>query len=167
MATAAIGAHLLPLFPRPSRVLFGHRSFAATPIPAHRASPLTQLRRSWPSKSNPSSRFSPVVASQSNFFRAWRVSKDVIEAGTSFVPAAVPRPVARVSVAVVAVTVALFLLKSFLSTAFFVLAMMALIYFVFVAFNTDEVSGGSGGSESTTSTEETLEEARRIMEKYK
>lgn len=48
-------------------------------------------------------------------------------------------------------------------------AMMGAIYFVFIALNKDEGPRGGGGSpsSSTTSTEETLEEARRIMEKYK
>ncbi|KAJ0547795.1 hypothetical protein HanPSC8_Chr08g0336901 [Helianthus annuus] len=47
--------------------------------------------------------------------------RDGIEAGTSLVSESIPRPIARVSVVVVGVTVALFLLKSFLSTAFFFL----------------------------------------------
>ncbi|KAF3335463.1 hypothetical protein FCM35_KLT19970 [Carex littledalei] len=48
-------------------------------------------------------------------------------------------------------------------------AMMGLIYFLFVAFNSDEGSGGSGGSggSKTRSNEDPVEEARRIMEKYK
>lgn len=45
-------------------------------------------------------------------------------------------------------------------------AMMGLIYFLFVAFNSDEGSGGSGGSK-TSSNEDPVEEAKRIMEKYK
>lgn len=48
---------------------------------------------------------------------------------------------------------------------------MGFIYFVFMAMNTDEssrVDESSRGGGSTTSTEEdALEEARRIMEKYK
>lgn len=86
----------------------------------------------------------------------WKVGKDGIEAGTSFVPVSmlcllislviiqdciypllsmmistmssfchfkdsIPRPIARISITVIAVTLALFVLKSFLSTAFFVL----------------------------------------------
>ncbi|XP_077210332.1 uncharacterized protein LOC143845810 [Tasmannia lanceolata] len=112
-----------------------------------------------------------IVAAQSNLFKvlqtAWRVGKDGIEAGTNLVPDSVPRPIARISVAVVAVTVALFLLKSVLSTAFFVLAMMGFIYFVFIALNKDDGPSGGGGSKSSNSTDETLDEARRIMEKYK
>lgn len=41
--------------------------------------------------------------------------------GIVFIQDSVPRPVARISVTVVALTVTLFVLKSFLSTAFFVL----------------------------------------------
>ncbi|XP_024981108.1 uncharacterized protein LOC112517919 [Cynara cardunculus var. scolymus] len=117
---------------------------------------------------------SRIYAAQSSFFRvlqtAYKVGKDGIEAGTSLVPVSIPRPIARISVAVVGATVALFLLKSFLSTAFFVLATMGLIYSAFIALNKDEgPTGGGGGGEgaTTTSTEESLEEARRIMEKYK
>ncbi|KAK2656801.1 hypothetical protein Ddye_009853 [Dipteronia dyeriana] len=122
----------------------------------------------------------PVVfAAQSNFIRvlqtAWKVGKDGIEAGTSLVPDSVPRPVARISVTVVALTLSLFVLKSFLSTVFFVLATMGLAYFIFIALNKDDRSRGSGGSTSTSTEnrgstvteEEALEEARRIMDKYK
>ncbi|XP_022159605.1 uncharacterized protein LOC111025970 [Momordica charantia] len=117
--------------------------------------------------------FPLVYAAQNNFLRVfqtvWKIGKDGIEAGTGLVPDSVPRPIARISVAIVASTIALFLLKSVLSTALFVLAMMGAIYFVFIALNKDEGPRGGGGSpsSSTTSTEETLEEARRIMEKYK
>ncbi|KAL0383697.1 UNVERIFIED_CONTAM: hypothetical protein Scaly_0657000 [Sesamum calycinum] len=114
-------------------------------------------------------RASPVVfAAQSNFLRViqtvWKVGKDGIEAGTNLVPAAIPRPIARISVTIAAVMVSLFLLKSFLSTAFFALAVMGLSYFTFIALNKDEGPKGGGGS---TSVEDSLEEARRIMEKYK
>ena len=43
-------------------------------------------------------------------------------------------------------------------------AMMGLIYFTFIALNKDEGPKGDGG---TTSVEDSLEEARKIMEKYK
>ncbi|KAK3032159.1 hypothetical protein RJ639_034984 [Escallonia herrerae] len=86
----------------------------------------------------------PVVyAAQSNFFKGLQtvlnVGKDGIEAGTNLVP-----------------------------------AMMGLIYFTFLALNKDEGPKGGGGLKDEgptgtrgTSTEDTLEEARRIMEKYK
>lgn len=68
----------------------------------------------------------PVIfAAQSSFFRAiqtvFKIGKDGVEAGTSLVPDAVPRPVARLSVTVVATALFLFVLRSFLSTVFFAL----------------------------------------------
>lgn len=48
---------------------------------------------------------------------------------------------------------------------------MGLIYFTFIALNKDDGprgGGGGGGVDGgTPSTEDSLEEARRIMEKYK
>ncbi|KAM7271050.1 hypothetical protein ACFE04_030264 [Oxalis oulophora] len=123
-------------------------------------------------------RHSPVLvyALQSNFIKViqtvWNVGKDGIEAGTNLVPSSIPRPAARISVTVVAVAVSLFVLKSLLSTAFFVAATMGLAYFIFIALNKDEgPKGGGGGGGKTTytpsSSDEALDEARRIMEKYK
>ena len=43
---------------------------------------------------------------------------------------------------------------------------MGLIYFAFIAMNKDDGPKGGGGSGGTTSTEDSLEEAKRIMEKY-
>ncbi|XP_023923014.2 uncharacterized protein LOC112034414 [Quercus suber] len=110
-------------------------------------------------------------AAQSNFLKViqtvWKVGKDGVEAGTNLVPDSVPRPIARISVTLVALTVSLFVLKSFLSTAFFALATMGLIYFAFIAMNKDDGPKGGGGPGGTTSTEDSLEEAKRIMEKYK
>ncbi|XP_009371161.2 uncharacterized protein LOC103960411 isoform X1 [Pyrus x bretschneideri] len=112
-------------------------------------------------------------ASQSNFFNAlqtaWKVGRDGVEAGTNLVPNSVPRPVARVSVTMVALTLSLFVLKSFLSTAFFVLATMGLVYFIFIALNNDggPRSGGTTSTPKEDGMDDSLEEARRIMEKYK
>lgn len=109
-----------------------------------------------------------VVSAQSNFSRvvqtAWKVGRDAVEAGTTLVPGSVPRPVARIGVTFVALSIALFLLKSVVSTAFFVLAMMGLIYLGFLAMNPKE---GSRVDEGANSSEDPVEEARRIMEKYK
>ncbi|KAE8730601.1 hypothetical protein F3Y22_tig00002919pilonHSYRG00232 [Hibiscus syriacus] len=111
-----------------------------------------------------------VFALQSNFFKViqtvWKVGKDGIEAGSNLVPDSVPRPIARISVTVVALSAALFVLRSFLSTAFFALATMGLVYFVFIALNKDQGPRGGGGSRSG-SMEDPVEEARKIMEKYK
>ncbi|XP_026400964.1 uncharacterized protein LOC113296826 isoform X2 [Papaver somniferum] len=110
-----------------------------------------------------------IVAAQSNlFYKVWSVGKDGIEAGTNLVPSSVPRPVAKISVTVGAAALSLFVLKSLLSTVTFVLAMMGIIYFVYIALNKDEgPRGGGGGTTTTTTDEDSLEEARRIMEKYK
>ncbi|KAK9160099.1 hypothetical protein Syun_006440 [Stephania yunnanensis] len=115
------------------------------------------------------SRFAPVVvAAQSTVLRvlqtAWRFGKDGIEAGTRLVPDSVPRPIARISVAGVAVLVSLFLLKSILSTAFFIFTIVGLVFFSFLTGNCYE---GSHESVCDSETQDTLEEARRIMEKYK
>ncbi|WCJ38137.1 hypothetical protein M5689_019212 [Euphorbia peplus] len=125
-----------------------------------------------PELSSRNSRSFPVIfAAQSNFFKviqtAWKVGKDGIEAGTSMVPESVPRPVARISVTVVALAISLFLLNSILSTVFFALATMGFVYFVFIALNKDQGPKGGGGTGGSTSSEDPLEEARRIMEKYK
>lgn len=120
-------------------------------------------------------RSSTVVASQSNFLKVaqtvWKVGRDAIEAGTNLVPDAVPRPVARISVTFVGLSVALFVLKSFLSTAFFVLATMGLIYFTFLALNKDNGPKGGGdgpkGGGAAPPMDDPMEEARKIMEKYK
>ncbi|XP_068660961.1 uncharacterized protein [Aristolochia californica] len=110
-----------------------------------------------------------VVAAQSNIFKVFqtvlKVGKDGVEAGSNLIPDPVPRPIARVGVTVAIVAISLFVLKSVLSTAFFVLAMMGLIYFGYLALNKDERPNGGGGTGA--SQEESLEEARRIMEKYK
>ncbi|TVU44729.1 hypothetical protein EJB05_04181 [Eragrostis curvula] len=109
-----------------------------------------------------------VVSAQSNFPRvvqaALKVGKDAVEAATNLVPGSVPRPIARIGVTIAAVLITLFLLKSIVSTAFFVLAMMGLIYLGFLAMNPKEVTGSKVDE---TSSEDPVEEARRIMEKYK
>jgi len=65
------------------------------------------------------------------------------------------------------VAVALFLLKSIVSTAFFVLAMMGLIYLGLMAMNPKEASGARVDETGSNPSEDPVEEARRIMEKYK
>ncbi|BBH09548.1 hypothetical protein Prudu_022076 [Prunus dulcis] len=70
--------------------------------------------------------------------KVWKVGRDGIEAGTNLVPDSVPRSIARVSLTVVALALSLFVLKSLLSTVFFVLATIGLVYFTFIALNKDE-----------------------------
>ncbi|KFK39768.1 hypothetical protein AALP_AA3G285200 [Arabis alpina] len=115
-----------------------------------------------------------VLSAQSNFFKvlrkAWNIGKDGIEAGTSLVPVSVPRPVARISVTIAALGVSLFVLKSFVSTAFFVLGTMGFAYFLFIALNKDEAPKqrrGEGDSSSSKPMDDPLEEAKKIMDKYK
>uniref|UniRef100_A0A804MPQ3 Uncharacterized protein n=1 Tax=Zea mays TaxID=4577 RepID=A0A804MPQ3_MAIZE len=112
-----------------------------------------------------------VASAQFDFSRAvqtvWRVGNDAVEAGSNLVPGSVPRPIARIGVAVAAVSVALFLLKSIVSTALFVLAMMGLIYLGFLAMNPKEASDSRLDEATGDPSEDQIEEARRIMEKYK
>ncbi|CAN8233251.1 unnamed protein product [Cochlearia groenlandica] len=114
-----------------------------------------------------------VCSAQSSFFKvlrtAWSIGKDGIEAGTNLVPVSVPRPVARISVTTAALAVSLFVIKSFLSTAFFVLGTMGFAYFLFIALNKDEAPKQRGESNSSGSKpmDDPLEEAKKIMDKYK
>ncbi|KAF3492740.1 hypothetical protein DY000_02054731 [Brassica cretica] len=103
---------------------------------------------------------------------AWNIGKDGIEAGTNLVPVSVPRPVARISVTIAALAVSLFVLKSFLSTAFFVLGTMGFAYFLFIALNKDEAPKQRGGEDIISGSkpmddDDPLEEAKKIMDKYK
>ncbi|KAL5702624.1 hypothetical protein ACHQM5_027820 [Ranunculus cassubicifolius] len=163
--------------------------FAGSPILAHNHLHCTATTNSssHPSSPTPTSFFSRILypsisvtklyLSFSMFFfvlaslqTAWKVGKDGIEAGTDLVPGSIPRPIARIGVAGVLLSFSLFVLKSFVSTAFFVLGVMGLIYFVYIAINKDEGprgGGRSGGGDPDMSEDSALEEARRIMEKYK
>ncbi|KAL9235664.1 hypothetical protein vseg_010406 [Gypsophila vaccaria] len=116
----------------------------------------------------PSGLLPPISAVQSNFLKVARtvfnVGKDGIEAGTNLVPDAVPRPVARLSVTVVAATLSLFILKSFVSTVFFALGVMGFVYFIYIALNKDK---GPKVDDKPGSTDEAIEQAQKIMDKYK
>ncbi|KAF8694950.1 hypothetical protein HU200_038058 [Digitaria exilis] len=122
---------------------------------------------------NPSPQRSRLVVASAQFDfaravrKAWSVGNDVLEAGSNLVPGAIPRPIARIGVAFAAVAVALFLVKSIVSTAFFVLGMMGLIYLAFLAMNPKEASGSRIDETGGNTSEDPVEEARRIMEKYK
>ncbi|KAG2644473.1 uncharacterized protein LOC120695804 [Panicum virgatum] len=168
MAVAAAAAWVPAAAARRSS-LSSRRSQFAAPIFIHvqRRAPLL-----WPSPSPLPQRSRLVVASaQFDFARAvqtaWRVGSDVVEAGSNLVPGSVPRPIARIGVTFAAVVVAVFLLKSIVSTAFFVLAMMGLIYLGFMAMNPKEASGSRMDETGGNPSEDPVEEARRIMEKYK
>ncbi|KAM0822323.1 hypothetical protein ACQ4PT_060935 [Festuca glaucescens] len=154
------GIAMAPTAPRlpPAAVMATRRTWSA-------ASPTMPMRRI---RIIPS-RLLVVASAQSNFSKAvqtaWRVGKDAVDAGSSLVPGSVPRPVARIGVTFLAVSVGLFLLKSVISTALFVLAMMGLIYFAFLAMNPKE--GSRSVDEGDNLSDDPAEEARRIMEKYK
>ncbi|CAO2839878.1 unnamed protein product [Amaranthus hypochondriacus] len=109
-----------------------------------------------------------IVAVQSNILKVFqtflKIGKDGIEAGTNLVPDVVPRPVARVSIGVLASAVTLFVVRSILSTVFFTVAFMGFVYFVYLALNKDK---GPDLDDKPGSTDEAVEEARKIMEKYK
>ncbi|XP_022771407.1 uncharacterized protein LOC111314377 isoform X2 [Durio zibethinus] len=168
MASFAMVHNLCSVSPLSSKCYYKNQTLALTH--SHFLSSMTFLRlKSKTLFSNikfnkPLSPKPLVYALQSNFFKVWKVGKDGIEAGTNLVPDSIPRPIARISVTIVALTVTLFVLKSFLSTAFFVLATMGLVYFAFLALNKDQGPRGGGGTDSM---EDPVEEARKIMEKYK
>ncbi|CAA7023957.1 unnamed protein product [Microthlaspi erraticum] len=146
--------------------------------------PCSVLRLKHASFPNPRIRISPlksqrartktvVLSAQSGFLKvlrtAWNIGKDGIEAGTNLVPVSVPRPVARISVTTAALAVSLFVIKSFLSTAFFVLGTMGFAYFLFIALNKDEApkQRGQDNSSGSKPMDDPLEEAKKIMDKYK
>ncbi|CAN6182894.1 unnamed protein product, partial [Urochloa humidicola] len=168
MAVAVAAAWLPPAAARRSS-LSSQRSPFAAPI-SIRAPRRATLPCPSPSPLPQRSRL-VVVSAQFDFARAvrtaWRVGTDAVEAGSNLVPGSVPRPIARIVVTFAAVSVALFLLKSVVSTALFVLAMMGLIYLGFLAMNPKEASGSRMDETGGNPSEDPVEEARRIMEKYK
>uniref|UniRef100_A0A0A9DL69 Uncharacterized protein n=1 Tax=Arundo donax TaxID=35708 RepID=A0A0A9DL69_ARUDO len=168
MAMAAVAASRLP--PAAARPSTSLRSPFSTPHSLLIGIPLIRMT-SPPINPIPHKSRLVVASAQSNFSRVvqtvWSVGKDAVEAGTNLVPGSVPRPVARIGVTFAAVSVALFLLKSVVSTAFFVLAMMGLIYLGFLAMNPKEASGSRMDEAGGNASEDPVEEARRIMEKYK
>ncbi|CAK8541527.1 unnamed protein product [Lathyrus sativus] len=112
-----------------------------------------------------------VFAAQSNFSKVlqnvWRVGKDGIDAGTNLVPNSVPRPIARIAVTFVALSALVFVFKSILSTVFFILATVGLAYFAYLAFNKDQGPSSGNGGTTTKPMNDPVEEAQRIMDKYK
>ena len=107
------------------------------------------------------------------FGQALRVGKDAVDFGASLVPEKVPRPVARVGVTILSAVTILSLVKTVLSTAVTIILLGILGW---KAVMNDTTNSGSGGSNAGSSTdkreidggeEDPLEEARRIMSKYK
>ncbi|XP_020577419.1 uncharacterized protein LOC110022682 [Phalaenopsis equestris] len=153
---------LLTLPPSPRRLHLDSRFLS----PTLRQSPLSLRPKS--ASSSSTRRQGVVKAAQSSFIKviqaAWRIGRETVESGTNLVPDSIPRPIAKIVVSGALAALALFLFNSILSTAFFVLALMGVIYFIYIALNKDE--GPKGGGGDPLSAEESLEEARRIMEKY-
>ncbi|XP_020976863.1 uncharacterized protein LOC107639368 isoform X2 [Arachis ipaensis] len=131
--STSVFIHNFCLLPSCSPNCSQNRNLAYTPLRFH--SPNSNLKlnkKSFPFNTHfkistaqkPRSSF-VVFAAQSNFLRvlqtAWNVGRDGIEAGANLVPNSVPRPIARISVGTVALTLLLFVLKSVLSTVFFAL----------------------------------------------
>ncbi|KAJ7541606.1 hypothetical protein O6H91_10G067100 [Diphasiastrum complanatum] len=96
-----------------------------------------------------------------------KLGKEGLDIGTKLVPEVVPRPLAQAGVAIIGFVVLTTLLNSLFSTALFILAIGALSYFVYFYFNKEERPSGDSTRGDEQSTEKTLEEARKIMEKYK
>ncbi|CAK9231705.1 unnamed protein product [Sphagnum troendelagicum] len=99
---------------------------------------------------------------------ALRAGKEGLDAGTKLVPETVPRPVAQVGVGLVGVFMVTYFLRYLFTTALFILVIGVFSYMAYLFLNKDNDStgGGGGGGDSGTS-DDPVEEARRIMEKYK
>jgi len=98
-----------------------------------------------------------------------KAGKNALDAGTDLVPDTIPRNVARIIVGVVGVSIITYALRALFSTALFILAIAGFSYLAYIYLNKDSDSGtgGGGGGGSSRSTDDSLEEARRIMDKYK
>eukprot|EP00897_Mesotaenium_endlicherianum_P005061 jgi/Mesen1/4583/ME000232S03831 len=102
---------------------------------------------------------------------AVKTGKQGLASATSLVPEAVPRPVATAGVAIAGVLLATTIVKSLFSTLISFLVLGALGYGAFLYFTkgTDSSTGGGGSSSSSgkAPSGDPIEEARRIMDKYK
>ncbi|KAL3695273.1 hypothetical protein R1sor_009349 [Riccia sorocarpa] len=101
-----------------------------------------------------------------------KVGRQGLEAGTKLVPETVPRPVAQLGVGLAGLFLGSFVLRSLFSTVLFILAIGGLSYIAFLSLNKGEGGSSSGSSFDRNSgkpksTDEALEEARKIMDKYK
>ncbi|KAL2632386.1 hypothetical protein R1flu_017072 [Riccia fluitans] len=101
-----------------------------------------------------------------------KVGKQGLEAGTKLVPDSVPRPVAQLGVGLAGLLLGSFVIRSLFSTVFFIVAVGGLGYLALLFLSKGEGGSSSGSSFDKSSgkpksTDEALEEARRIMDKYK
>mmetsp|Transcript_20029 Transcript_20029/g.47731 ORF Transcript_20029/g.47731 Transcript_20029/m.47731 type:complete len:176 (-) Transcript_20029:51-578(-) len=94
-----------------------------------------------------------------------KTANSVVDTVVEFVPSSVPRPAAKAAVVVVGFLFAFSLLQKLLSTVITLGVLAAAGYF----FYTSSGIGGSGsaGEDIDASEDESLDEARRIMDKYK
>ncbi|MCO5606434.1 hypothetical protein L7F22_060622 [Adiantum nelumboides] len=163
MATSRCASHPLhyPLLPALSRPLP-----SALQSGACRTSQCKQV-----SRRNTLPSFRIVAQKPPDIYKAFGVAvktaRDAVDAGTKLVPASVPRPVAQAVVVVLGIVGSLYLLQSLFSVALFILAIGGVGYFLFSSLNKDDDERGGGGSSNGKDADLTLEEARRIMEKYK
>ncbi|XP_074274702.1 uncharacterized protein LOC141598808 [Silene latifolia] len=163
MAASSIGYGVVPISLHHSSAKYSQSlSFNSSSITL---SPITLLPKL---QFNSRAVLPPISAIQSNFFKvvqtAFKIGKDGIEGGTNLVPEAVPRPVAKISVAIVATALSLLVLRSFISTVFFSVGVMGFVYFVYLALNKDK---GPKINEKPGSTDEAIDQANKIMDKYK
>jgi hypothetical protein len=89
--------------------------------------------------------------------------KQGLKVATDLVPDAVPRPIARGGVIAVTGLIAVSVVKSILSTALSLVVVGGLAYAAFVYAKNNDSSGSSGGGGK----DDPLDEAKRIMDKYK
>ncbi|KAF8109203.1 hypothetical protein N665_0101s0032 [Sinapis alba] len=171
--SAFLSSNPSPLAPRFLQTLNAPFLSPCSVLKLNHASSLKSRTRISPLQSQRLRTKTLVLSAQTSLLKvlktAWNIGKDGIKAGTNLVPVSVPRPVARISVTIVVLAVSLFVLKSFLSTAFFVLGTMGFAYFLFIALNKDEAPKQSGEDNISGSKpmDDPLEEAKKIMDKYK
>eukprot|EP00242_Pyramimonas_sp_CCMP2087_P004744 CAMPEP_0198211856 /NCGR_PEP_ID=MMETSP1445-20131203/25382_1 /TAXON_ID=36898 /ORGANISM="Pyramimonas sp., Strain CCMP2087" /LENGTH=181 /DNA_ID=CAMNT_0043886205 /DNA_START=113 /DNA_END=658 /DNA_ORIENTATION=+ len=102
---------------------------------------------------------------QDTVTKALSVAKSAVNTAANLVPESVPRPIAKGGVVTVAFGIALFALKAVLSTFFSILAIGALGVTLLTLSKGSKGDGGGGGDGDGG--DDSLEEARRIMDKYK
>eukprot|EP00850_Spirogloea_muscicola_P001993 SM000007S20953 [mRNA] locus=s7:1096424:1097504:+ [translate_table: standard] len=104
---------------------------------------------------------------------AVRVGKEGLNGVTKLVPASIPRPIATAGVAVVGLFLISSILRTVFSTFFFIALLGGAGYLGFLYFTqgsgngTDDSDSSSGDGGSGSGSGNALDEARRIMDKYK
>eukprot|EP00898_Chlorokybus_atmophyticus_P004278 jgi/Chlat1/4851/Chrsp31S04881 len=99
---------------------------------------------------------------------ALRLGKTGVDFATNLVPEAVPRPVAKAGVALVGVSIVWSILQSVVQSIITLTVLGGLGYFAYQNFGPGfGGSNSSFGGKTPAEEREALEEARRIMDKYK